>query len=556
MKQTNLSVLKKRLLLAVMGLLAIFAFWPTFSNDFVTWDDGAYVRENPYIEFNLENIKSTFSEYYMRHYHPLTMLSLSLDHEMAGVDNPLPYHATSLLFHVFNTFLVFGLILILFKRFDLAIMTGILFAVHPLHVESVAWISERKDVLFAFFYLASLVLYAKFLKAKNWKLYALSILLFVCSLLSKAQAVSLIIALPLIDYVLDQKLFDKKLLLNKLPYLALAIAMSVIAYLADTGEGPEVAGQVFTYFQKLVLSAWGFALYIGKSFFPINLLPFYPFPEAPRTIFFATFYTLPILYLGAIWFFRKNKIVLWSMIFFAINLAMFLPALTPIRITIIADRYGYLPVISTSLVTCYLLLRLIERFPQTKYYTLSFFVAYTGFFIYQNFQQTKIWNNGITLWTPVIEAHPEHHTAWHNRGNARLLVKDYKGALEDYNKTIEIAPNLAIAHYNRGNTYLHLEEKEKAHTEYSRALELEPNYAKALYRRGMLRYQLLDNANGAVIDLLKLSQLTPRDRKAFEHLSQALLKAGEFDNACLALKHAINLGSSKYIPAYIEKCQK
>ncbi|NPA68790.1 MAG: hypothetical protein GXO50_09305, partial [Chlorobi bacterium] len=227
----------KILFTLLIAFITFISFFPTFDNEITTWDDEFYINTNPYLkDLSFENVKTLFDTgtYYMGNYHPLAMISLSVDYAIGGEDaegnvNPFMFHFTNFILYLLTVTAVLYFIYILFKDFKLAAAAALLFAVHTLHVESVAWISERKDVLYAFFFVLSLIAYVKYTDNGKIKFYVLSLLLFVLSLFSKGQAVSLAVTLVLIDYFRGRKLIDKKLILEKIPFFILALVFGLIA---------------------------------------------------------------------------------------------------------------------------------------------------------------------------------------------------------------------------------------------------------------------------------------------------------------------------------------
>lgn len=225
-------------------VLITFGFWfPTLRNCLVDWDDNIYILNNPYI-FSLtpENIGQIFSEYFMANYHPLTMLSYAIEYAIAG-DSPFIYHLTNLILHLINTVLIYFFVRNLFRIVysnsgsrqsqTIALVTAFLFGLHPMHVESVSWVSERKDVLYGFFFLLALIKYVRYISTNRTIDYLLCVVFFVLSLLSKGMAVSLALSLVAIDFVLKRKLFSPKVLLEKVPFFILALVFGIVAILAQ-----------------------------------------------------------------------------------------------------------------------------------------------------------------------------------------------------------------------------------------------------------------------------------------------------------------------------------
>jgi hypothetical protein len=230
-------------------LLTFFIYSKSIQNDFVTWDDPEYVTDNNLIkDFSLHGIKNLFTNFYEGNYHPLTALSNSIEFHFWKA-NPKPYHIINILLHLLNVVLVFLVVAKLAGKKEAGVIVSLFFAVHPLHVESVAWIAERKDVLYTFFYLAAWLAYIRYLKIPNQKGWEsgyliFSLLLFGCSLLSKSMAVTLPVILILTDYYLDKKI-NLKSLLAKIPFFLLSLIFGVVALKSQGTSGATEAAPYF-----------------------------------------------------------------------------------------------------------------------------------------------------------------------------------------------------------------------------------------------------------------------------------------------------------------------
>ena len=240
---------EKHILKWGLPLIAIvitgIAFCPSLINGWTNWDDEVYVLNNENIrEFSWSQIKYWFTEYHHGNYHPLTMISYMVEYSIAELD-PIIYHLTNYLLHLLNTGLVFFFIFKLIARKDVALITAILFGVHPMHVESVAWISERKDLLYTAFYLGSILVYLSYKQSPDWKKYNIILLLFLGSLLSKSAAVVLPVVLLLIDYFQERKL-TKRLLLEKIPLFVLSIVFGILAIKSQNATEAIASFDTFT----------------------------------------------------------------------------------------------------------------------------------------------------------------------------------------------------------------------------------------------------------------------------------------------------------------------
>ncbi len=261
----------------LLGFVTIFAtlivYFPSINNDFTNWDDPTYVTENSMIrDLKTDNLKAIFTKPVSLNYHPLTMLTLALDTKRATKRkinqqtllselDAKPYHITNLLLHLLNTLLVFIFIYLLFKKKVIpAFIVALFFGIHPMHVESVAWIAERKDVLYSLFFLAGLIVYLKYLEKLHLKYLIFAFILFLFSSLSKAVAVILPILFYAIDYYTGRKV-NKRAIFEKIPFLIVSIIVGVAAIKIQSGGALAKEG-VVTFFQTFVFASYGFVTYI------------------------------------------------------------------------------------------------------------------------------------------------------------------------------------------------------------------------------------------------------------------------------------------------------
>ena len=275
-------------------LIAIIAFIPVLKAGFINFDDPQYVSENPLIT-SFSNFKQIISTPVQGNLHPLTMLSLAFNYSISGT-NPWSYHLLNLLFHLANTFLVYKLVRKLSKEnLIISITTALLFSIHPMHVESVAWITERKDVLYAFFFLLALINYTNYVDTNSRRDYLLSILWLTFSLASKPAAVIFPFALFSIDLLRKRKL-SSNLLIEKIPYL---IAVAVLGFLTlhiQSAAGATIGQQFYSPFDRFFFGFYGFMIYLFKCVLPINLVPFYPFPTLNESLPLE-YYLSPIVFI-------------------------------------------------------------------------------------------------------------------------------------------------------------------------------------------------------------------------------------------------------------------
>ena len=332
-----------RIIFPAVLILAItfMAFTPCLKNGFVNeWDDDLYVRGNADIQhLSVQTTARVFSSFYAATYLPVTMLSYMLDHQLGGLD-PFGYHLTNLIFHLLNCLLVFWLVGMLSRNILVSFITALLFGVHPLHVESVAWISERKDVLYAAFFLLSMISYCYYLKTrKRGRSYWLAVVFFALSLLSKAMAITMPLLLLLTDY-LSGRPRERGVATDKIPFFSLALCVGLVGFF---GQVPAMrTGHVLSFFEKCLCPSYACLFYLGKILWPTKLSCYYPFTgikDLPVYLFsLGGWLALLVLTLRSA---TRTRKVVFGVFFFLITL---LPVLQFVQmgLAIVADRYVYL----------------------------------------------------------------------------------------------------------------------------------------------------------------------------------------------------------------------
>ena len=438
----------RMLVVFVILIVTFIAFIPALHNGILkTWDDQAYVTNNDLVKsISANGIMRIFKEDkgLYANYHPLTTLSLAINYYFSK-DEPFGYHLTNLIFHLLNTLLVFIFIYLLTKKnLEIAAVTALLFGLSPVHVESVAWISERKDVLYAFFFLASLITYQQFLKKSDWKLYAVSLFLFLCAMLSKAMAASLPLVLILVGFM-EKKRWSWKLLPDKIPYFIVAILLGFLAVRIQT-EGMAIGDNSFPLHLRIFHACYGFAAYILKIFLPFGLSAFYPYPypliNAGWVInTFPPVFYLTLLLTIAIFGFsvfgvissRKNLYITgFGLLFYAVTIALVLQFL-PVGRASMADRYAYIPSIGLFFIAGYFV-HLLYQTKTFKVPIIVIVVIYAGLLFFLTREQTKVWKNDETLWSNVIRLYPLDNRVtiayasrsqfYQGEGNPREALKD------------------------------------------------------------------------------------------------------------------------------------
>ncbi|MCM2268217.1 MAG: tetratricopeptide repeat protein [Elusimicrobiales bacterium] len=469
-------------LFAALLALALFFSWlamsPCLDNGFINWDETRYITRNPKIQtLTAGSVAKLFSEPDLGMYAPLAALSYALDYRAAGL-TPKRYHTTNLLLHLANTALVMFLARLLLAGVYAPFAVALLFGIHPAHVESVAWAAERKDVLYAFFYLASFCCYL-LRPGRAWA-YPLSLLLFLGALLSKSMAVTLPLVLLLADYLKEGELRPLHLK-NKAPYLILAALFAAIQL--APGGGPPAwywPGRVITPLYNL-----GFYLY--TLLWPFNLSAMYVTAPGGKAGLYALAAATAVLALPLVWFFRKNREIIFGAGFFA---AALLPVLQflPFGPVISADRYTYV-----SSVGIFLLLAAAGRRawaaagPRRRAALGACAVLAVFTLTAASRARCAAWENGITLWRDTLQKQPAAAAALVNLCGAYLQYGLKPEARACLRRAIETYPEDKSSYYNLGFLEAGQGDLPAAERLFLQTLEREPCHAPALNNLGNIR---------------------------------------------------------------------
>lgn len=410
-------------LAACIALVSWLFYKVCLLNQLTNWDDPGYIRDNALIkDTSSEGLNLIFSTPIMGNYHPLTILSYAIEYSYVRLE-PWLYHLDSVLLHLLVTVSVYYFVQLLTRRTVAAFVAALLFGLHPMHVESVAWLAGRKDVLYGTFYMAACIGYVYYIRAigsKEWKWYAAVIILFICSLLSKPVAVTLPLTLLLIDYF-ERRAWNKRVLLEKLPLFAIAVAFGIRSVIDQKAFG-SISTQNVTYniFERTALGGYAFITYLWKAIAPIGLSCFYPYPpKADGTLPFL-YYLYPVATLGilySIWHFRRNRVVVFGALFFLVNIALLLQFL-PVGGAIVADRYSYIPYLGLFFMAGWLISGFFEGETkrQTGYIALSAVCVYALYIGTLTTERCKAWYDTASLWRDEIEKQPLAPNAYNNLG--------------------------------------------------------------------------------------------------------------------------------------------
>lgn len=453
------------LALACIILLTCIAYYPSIHGGFV-WDDEGYILKNHLVkQMSLQGLKQAFTRFSLGNYHPLVILSYSWEYFFFGL-NPLPYHVINIILHLINCILVFVFLLSLTKSVPVAFIVGLLFGIHPLHVESVAWISERKDLLFTLFYIGGLLSYLAYVRERRSKFYLYTLVLFLMSLLSKVMAISFPIVLFLLDHYTERKQV-LQLVKEKLPFLVLSFIFGITAIISQ--QHAMHSNMAYSLFRGLFVASYGLIFYLVKTVLPFNLSALYPYPAGTEAFLPVQFILAPIgvIILAALVYFstRFTRIILFGAAFYLVTL---FPAiqLIPVGHAIAADRYTYVPLIGIFFIMASFLVRIWDRVITKsillKVTSLILAILVTGSLVFLTLNQCKVWKGGTTLWKNVIDNYPQSYTAHNNLGAMYFYRQDYENALHHFLAAIKIKPDYGAAHNNICKVYSWKNENNKA----------------------------------------------------------------------------------------------
>lgn len=521
---------------ALLGMAVLAVYGRSLQNGFVEWDDGLLIVENPIVwEISLATIRAAFTTYDPELYIPLTLLSYQVDHMLGGL-RPFVYHFTNLLLHAFNASLVLWFTLLLSRRRWVAGVAALLFAVHPMNTEAVAWASARKDVLSAFFTLLTLVSYLMYAKGGSRRWYAGSIAALLLALLSKASAVTAPLILLLLDWRAQGKI-TRSNLLEKAPHMLLAALFGVIAL------GGK-AGNEALLWEKLLIGCKAAFFYLQKLAVPGGYSVLYPYTKAislgnPDLLY--SLLALLALAVLALYAAKRTREPLFALGLFL--LAVF-PSFSNIAkgqdllrdVYFASDRYAYLPGIAFFYLLALFLAEAVRRRPQPAQAAIA---AAAVFLAFQAHVQSLVWRDTGALFENVLTHYPESHLAHNNLGSLAFRRGEYDAAFAHYRESLQIRPN-GEAYYNLGQFFTEMQRFPEAEEAYRQALAQRPGDAAALVNLGVLelRRGALSEAEEHLTQALALDSSLPA---IYYNLGLVYERQGRVEEAATAYRRVLEL---------------
>jgi len=462
------------LICIALAIVTFSAYEPILHNSFITFDDDSYIYDNPNIKSGLtaKSIVWAFTNIHANNYHPLTSISHMLDCQIFRLHTG-GHHLVNLVFHLTNTALLFFVLYRMTNRIWPSAFVAALFALHPMHVESVAWASERKDVLCAFFGLLTMWAYWRYTQQGGKGKYILTLAMFILGLMSKPMLVTLPCVLLLLDYWPLERFRSvklKKLLIEKLPFFLLTGVWSVVTFYVQRSVGLVKDTVHYPLGWRIENAVVSYVTYIGKMFWPFNLSIFYPHPmgTVPLVRTLTAFLLLAVV---TILILRKLR----SRPYLAVGWFWFIGTLVPViglfqvGLQAYADRYTYIPYIGLFIAIVWLLSdlpKIVSRKILCRTLAgLLLFVLGVKTYI-----QTMYWQNNYTLYSHAISAVENNWWAYGFLGVAMGKQGEYDGAEENLKKSLELSPDNAAMHYELTKIYLYKSDWKQAIAMYEKLL--------------------------------------------------------------------------------------
>jgi len=519
--------------------------------DFVNYDDDGYVYQNPRIlsGISINGLVAAFSEMYKANWIPLTLISYMMDSEFMGV-SPGVYHFTNIFFHVLNALLVFFFLKISTGRQWSGFVVAMLFAIHPLHVESVAWISERKDVLSTFFGLCTLILYVRYATQRSVQRYLAVLLLFLSSLMSKPMLVTMPALFLLLDFWPLQRLPDihifrnfKKfwmLVLEKLPFFILSLIFSIITIMSQNSGGTVGTTIRYPFSMRLLNAVVSYSAYVYKTIWPTNLSVIYPYqPDISILRLIISVLVLLLISYAVIFWHEKIPALFVGWLWFLITL---LPVIGLIQVgtQAMADRYTYFPLIGLFISVVWTINYLIIKFRLNQRIVGFATAAIILTFSMMTLNQVATWENSETLFENALSVTQDNWVAHLNYGETLLEQGKVDDAIGQFEKALAIKPDFELAYLNIGTAFAKMGQTDNAIAYYQKALAIKQNLPTAWLNMGnaYFRKGMPDNALSHYEIALSFK---PDFAEAYCGIGAVMAGKGDLQQAMQAFQRALDI---------------
>lgn len=523
---------------------------------FVDYDDDSYVTENSNVQKGLtkESVVWAFKTTFVGNWHPLTWLSHMLDVQLFGM-NSGAHHLINVLFHILNTLLLFLVFRWMTGEIWRSCFVAALFAFHPLHVESVAWVAERKDVLSTFFWMLTMCSYALYAERSRRSMYLLSLLFFMLGLMSKPMLVTLPFVLLLLDYWplrrfqfryqygsrnVQKKPVIISLIREKIPFFILSAASCAITFFAQKKGGAIGSLDVFPLKDRIANTIGSYAEYIGKMFWPVKLSVFYPKPGVFPVwkIIGACFLLVSISYMVI----KYSRRYPWLCVGWLWYLGTLVPVIGLVQVGVqsMADRYTYIPLIGLFIIIAWGFTEVLSKWSYNNLVFIPIAATVISILAIATWFQVRYWSNSISLFEHAIEVTDNNYIAHNNLGFALKEKDKINEAVEHYLEAVRIKPDFEIAHLNIGVVLADRGDYEGAIKKFNEVLRIKPDFTKAYLNLGntMLKQRRIGDA---LRHYSKALLLDPYSANAYNGLGAAMVSIGKNQKAISLFQKALQL---------------
>ena len=550
--------IQKELLIYFLLVIVILAvYWQAWNFSFVNYDDTQYVTKNKYVQagLNYESIIWAFSTYHAANWHPLTWLSHMLDVEFYGM-NSGSHHMTSVLFHILNSFLLFFVFVRMTSNLWQSGFVAALFALHPLHVESVAWVAERKDVLSTFFWMLTMFSYARYAAHPGISRYLPVVGFFMLGLMAKPMLVTLPFVLLLLDYwplrrmqfnssADDRHSWQRRspgllLIWEKIPLFLLALVSSVVTFLAQKSGGAVGSMEIYPLATRVSNALVAYVKYIGKMIWPANLAVFYPYSGSlPAWQVIGAGVLLGFITFVAIRFFRQHPWFVVGWLWFVGTLVPVI-GLVQVGLQAMADRYTYIPLIGLFVIVAWGVPQLMLRWRQKTKLIASSAVALLIILSVTSGLQMRYWKNSVTLFKHALDVTNDNYMAHNALGNAFKEQGKIDAAMRHYRSALDSKSDYAAPHYSIGHTLAAQGKHQDAINHFQKALQIKPDYAAAHDNLAYV-FMIQGKIEQAIQHYFKALRIKPDNAEVHNRMGLARVSQGQLDKAIRHFSEAVKL---------------
>jgi Tfp pilus assembly protein PilF len=554
---------REYLICLLLVLATVIVYWQVRNHEFISLDDSEYVTENRHVQngLTLNGVIWAFTATHVANWHPLTWLSHMMDCQLYGL-NPKGHHFTNVFLHLLNTLLLFSILQRMTGALWRSGLVAALFALHPLHVESVAWVAERKDVLSTLFWLLTMWGYIWYVERPRLTRYLLTLLAFALGLMIKPMLVTLPCVLLLLDYwplkrfqlsqsggdtpattgtFQEQRAPFLRLLLEKTPFFALTATSSMVTFLVQRSGGAVSAFDVYPVKIRIANTLVSYVSYIGHMVWPRGLAVFYPHPgmSLPGWHAVGASLLLACISIAVIRAARRHP-------YLAVGWFWYLGTLVPVIGLVqvgaqaMADRYTYVPLIGLFVMIAW---SIPDFFTGNHYRKIVLSMAVGTVLLALtvcSWLQVQHWKNNLTLFKHALKVTAKNYVAHDSLGNALTQQGKVEEAIDHYNQALKIKPNSAKFHNNLGVALFEQRRVKEAMSHYAVALRLDADYAETYNNFGVAWFTV-GKFDKAIAQYREALRLDPNFAKAHNNLGNVLVEKGRFDEAIIHYSKALAL---------------